>query len=113
MSKRNLFDELSQSLEEARKHDEGKLTLRSTSVELKQLDITPKEIIRIRESLKLSQALFAAYLHTQKRTYKKWEQGETRPNDQAITLLKLVNIIGAEWSLYFVTTYLKKVRSNL
>ncbi len=90
MSKRNLFKELSQGLEEARKHDQGKLTLRSTSVEFKPLDITPKEIIRIRESLNLSQALFAAYLHTQKRTYEKWEQGETRPNDQAITLLKLV-----------------------
>ncbi len=38
----------------------------------------------------MSQALFAAYLHTNKRTYEKWEQGESRPNDQAITLLKLV-----------------------
>jgi len=90
MNKRNLFNELSQGLKEARKHDQGKLTLRSVSVEIKPLDITPKEIIRIRESLKLSQALFAAYLHTQKRTYEKWEQGESRPNDQAITLLKLV-----------------------
>ena len=90
MSKRNLFDELSQGLEEARKHDQGKLTLRSMSVEIKPVDITPKEIIRIRESLKLSQALFAAYLHTHKRTYEKWEQGKSRPNDQAITLLKLV-----------------------
>ena len=90
MSKRNLFEELNQSLEEAREHDQGKLTLRSTSVEIKPLDITPKEIIRIRESLKMSQALFAAYLHTNKRTYEKWEQGESRPNDQAITLLKLV-----------------------
>lgn len=90
MSKRNLFDELNQGLEEARKHDKGKLTLRSMSVEIKPVDITPKEIIRIRESLKLSQALFAAYLHTHKRTYEKWEQGKSRPNDQAITLLKLV-----------------------
>ncbi len=90
MSKRNLFEELNQSLEEARKHDQGKLTLRSTSVEIKPLDITPNEIIRIRESLKMSQALFAAYLHTNKRTYEKWEQGESRPNEQAITLLKLV-----------------------
>ncbi len=42
MSKRNLFEELNQSLEEAKKHDQGKLTLRSTSVEIKPLDITTK-----------------------------------------------------------------------
>ncbi len=38
MSKRNLFDELNQGLEEARKHDQGKLTLRSMSVEIKPVD---------------------------------------------------------------------------
>ena len=50
MNKRNLFIELSRGLKEARKHDQGKLSLRSTPVEFKPLDATPNEAIRTSNS---------------------------------------------------------------
>lgn len=90
MSKRNLFNELSQGLAEAREHDQGKLTLRTVEVEFKPLQITPAEIVRIRKSLGMSQGVFSALLRANERTYEKWEQGESRPNKQAIALIKLV-----------------------
>ena len=91
MSKKNLFDDLMQGLEEVRAHDQGKITLRSVRLPTKTLTISPDEIVKLREQLGLSQSVFAAFLHTNKRTYQKWEQGISRPNEQAVTLLKLVN----------------------
>jgi len=91
MSKKSLFDDLMQGLEEARAHDQGKLTLRNFSLPRKTLSMSPDEIIQLREQLGLSQGVFATFLHTNKRTYQKWEQGISKPNEQAVTLLKLVN----------------------
>jgi len=34
--------------------------------------------------------VFARYLHTSSRTLENWEQGRSKPNEQAITLLHLV-----------------------
>lgn len=50
----------------------------------------PREIKRLRESLHVSQPIFAVHLHTTASTVRKWEQGETRPTGPA---LKLLNII--------------------
>jgi len=91
MSKKSLFDDLMQGLEQARAHDQGKLTLRSFRLPRKTLSMSPDEIIQLREQLGLSQGVFAAFLHTNKRTYQKWEQGTSKPNEQAVTLLKLVD----------------------
>ena len=52
--------------------------------------MTPKELIRVREELKLSRALFAVYLRTNVRTLENWEQGRARPNAQAALLINLV-----------------------
>ena len=90
MSKGDLFADLMQGLHESKEHDLGKRTLRTTQVNLKELSIEAAEIVSIRESLGLSQAVFAAYLHAKKRTYQKWEQGAATPNEQAVTLLRLV-----------------------
>ena len=52
--------------------------------------VTPKELIRVREELKLSRALFAVYLRTNVRTLENWEQGRAKPNAQAALLINLV-----------------------
>lgn len=91
MSKRNLFSELSGALNEAKQHSENKLTLKTHSVEIPDgLTISPDEIINLREKFNMSRGLFAKYLHTSSRTLENWEQGRSKPNEQAITLLKLV-----------------------
>jgi len=91
MSNRDLFKELNSALVEAKEHSEGKLTLKTHQVnDLGELDISPNEIVGIRESFNMSRGVFANVLHTSSRTLENWEQGRSAPNGQAVTLLKLV-----------------------
>lgn len=91
MSKRNLFSELSCALSEAQQHEQGKLTLKTHKIDIpEELAISPDEIKEIRQNYKMSRQVFARYLHTSSRTLENWEQGKSKPNVQAVTLLFLV-----------------------
>ncbi|WP_068713556.1 helix-turn-helix domain-containing protein [Vibrio tritonius] len=91
MSNRDLFTELSSALIEAKEHSEGKLTLKNHQFNnVGELDISPDEIVDIREQFNMSRGVFARLLHTSSRTLENWEQGRSTPNGQAITLLRLV-----------------------
>lgn len=91
MSKRDLFSELSTALTEAKQHSKNKLTLKTHTIKTpSELKISPKEIIVLRENFNMSRGVFAKYLHTSLRTLENWEQGRSKPNEQAVTLLKLV-----------------------
>ena len=91
MSKRDLFSELSQSIEKSHQYDKGKVTLKSHSIkEVSAIDISADEIVKIREQFNMSRGVFARYLRTSSRTLENWEQGRSSPNEQAKTLLKLV-----------------------
>jgi putative transcriptional regulator len=90
-AKRNLFAELSEGMAALVQARQGKRTLRTHAVEYKPApEVTPKELIRVREDLKISRALFAAYLRTNVRTLENWEQGRAKPNAQAALLINLV-----------------------
>lgn len=90
-NKRDLFTELGEGIAALAEAREGKRTLRTHSVEYKPAPkITPKQLIRVREQLNLSRALFAAYLRTNVRTLENWEQGRAKPNAQAALLINLV-----------------------
>ena len=90
-ARRDLFDELSEGVAALAEARQGKRTLRTHALEYKPAPkVTPKELIRVRESLKLSRALFAVYLRTNVRTLENWEQGRARPNAQAALLINLV-----------------------
>ncbi|MEA2236195.1 MAG: putative transcriptional regulator [Thermoanaerobaculia bacterium] len=89
--KRDLFDELSEGMAALADSRIGKRTLRTHSLAYKAAPrVTPRELIRLREGLKLSRALFAAYLRTNARTLENWEQGRAKPNAQAALLINLV-----------------------
>lgn len=89
MNKRNLFEELKQGLIEIKEHEQGKITLRTHKIERSHADMSTKEIRAVREQFNMSRAVFATYLRISPRTLEKWEQGLSKPNEQAITLLKL------------------------
>ena len=90
-AKRDLFGELSEGVAALADARQGKRTLRTHVLEYKPAPkITPKELIRVRESLNLSRALFAVYLRTNVRTLENWEQGRAKPNAQAALLINLV-----------------------
>ena len=89
--KPRLFDELVQAFDELKQWKKGKITLRTyTVVPVKKPEVTPEIIRDTREQLHLSRAVFAHELHISPRTLEKWEQGLTKPNEQAATLILLV-----------------------
>ncbi|WP_306537113.1 DNA-binding transcriptional regulator [Geobacter sp.] len=91
MKKRNLFEELTQGIEEINQFRAGKVTLKTYRVEkVPKVEVTPELIKETRERLNLSRAVFAHELHISPRTLEKWEQGRAKPNDQAATLILLV-----------------------
>jgi len=58
--------------------------------------LPPEEIKRIRETSRVSQAVFAALLNTSVSTVQKWEIGQKRPTGTALKLLHLVQKRGLE-----------------
>ena len=48
------------------------------------------EIQAVRRKLGVTQKQFAELLHINTRTLENWEQGRTKPNEQAAVLIKLV-----------------------
>jgi putative transcriptional regulator len=90
-SKRDLFAEIGEGMAALAEAREGKRTLRTHTVKYKPAPkVTPRQLIRVREQLNLSRALFAAYLRTNVRTLENWEQGRAKPNAQAALLINLV-----------------------
>ena len=91
--KRDVFAELTEGMAALAESREGKRTLRTHAVEFKPAPrVTPKELIRVRQSLNMSRALFAVYLRTNVRTLENWEQGRAKPNAQAALLINLVKL---------------------
>jgi putative transcriptional regulator len=89
--KRNLLAELKEGMEALAAERKGKVTLRRVRVEVPEaVQISPDEIKAVRESTHSSQAVMAARLRVNKRTYENWEQGKAKPNAQAAVLIKLV-----------------------
>ena len=69
----------------------GKRTLRTHAVAVRPApQVTPDELIGVRERLNLSRGLFASYLRTNVRTLENWEQGRAKPNAQAALLINMV-----------------------
>ncbi|OJU90781.1 MAG: transcriptional regulator [Burkholderiales bacterium 66-5] len=58
--------------------------------------LKPEEIKQIRESSRVSQAVFARLLNTSTSTVQKWEIGQKRPTGTALKLLHLVQERGLE-----------------
>ncbi len=87
---RNIGDEILEGLQAVKAHYEGKVTLRTYTVELPPLPGVDAQMIReTREKLKVSRSVFARQLRVNERTLEKWEQGRAKPNKQAAALILL------------------------
>lgn len=90
-AKRDLFAELSEGVAALAEARQGKRTLRTHAIEFKPAPVVkPQELVSVRKKLKISRAVFAAYLRTNARTLENWEQGRAKPNAQAALLINLV-----------------------
>ncbi len=89
--KRDVFAELLEGFDALEKQREGKITLRTFKVQSKPApDLSPQDVLRVREQLHLSRPVFASYLRTNPRTLENWEQGRAKPNAQAALLIRMV-----------------------
>ena len=89
--KRDIFGEIMEGIESMREHREGKITLRTHVIEDRPIPPINSDAIReTRERLHMSRGVFARCLRVSQRTLEKWEQGRTKPNDQAMALILLV-----------------------
>lgn len=92
MTKRNIFTELMAGVDALKDAREGKLTLRTSEVELKAPpEMTPAKVRAVREKFHVSQPVFARKLRMKAQTIKNWEQGTAKPNAQAAILLSLID----------------------
>jgi putative transcriptional regulator len=90
-SQRSLFREVASGVRAMREHREGRLTLRTHRVEPIALPpLKPKVVRETREALQMSRQVFACKLGVNPRTLERWEQGRSKPNDQAAALIWLV-----------------------
>src|SRR3989442_8410510 len=72
-------------------HREGRLTLRSHRVEpLSVPAISAKLVLDTRSAFHMSRQVFARKIGVNPRTLERWEQGRSKPNDQAAALILLV-----------------------
>jgi putative transcriptional regulator len=89
--KRGLFRELMPSVEAMREHREGRLTLRTHEVEpISVPSVDPDFVRETREAFKMSRQVFAFKIGVNPRTLERWEQGRSKPNEQASALIRLV-----------------------
>jgi len=90
-TKRSLRAELDEGMRALEQQRLGKRTLRTHTVEYRPApQVSPKDVVRVREAMNLSRAVFAVYLRTNVRTLENWEQGRAKPNAQAALLINLV-----------------------
>lgn len=89
--KRSVFRELMSGVRAMRHHREGRLTLRTHHVEPITVPAVDPDFVReTREALHMSRQVFAFKIGVNPRTLERWEQGRSRPNEQASALLRLV-----------------------
>jgi putative transcriptional regulator len=89
--RRSLFHELMSGVEAMREHREGRLTLRTHEVApIVVPALNPQLVRETREALHMSRHVFALKLGMNPRTLERWEQGRSKPNDQATALIWLV-----------------------
>ena len=81
--KRDIGAEILEGLEEIQKWNKGELELKTTKLKLPAAN----DVTKIRESMGLSQQVFATFMGVSIRTLRCWEQGVREPNGSAKTLL--------------------------
>jgi putative transcriptional regulator len=91
VKKRSLFGELMSGVQAMRGHREERVTLRTHNVEPITIPLVEPDFVRkTREGLHMSRQVFAFKIGVNPRTLERWEQGRSKPNEQAAVLIWLV-----------------------
>ena len=89
--KRDVFGDLMEGVRSMGAHREGRIMLRSHRIAALSFPLVTERTIRqTRQRLRMSRSAFAHRLGVNPRTLERWEQGRSKPNDQATALILLV-----------------------
>lgn len=88
--KKELFDELVQSMGEALEHARGKRELRTTVLPAAPRPMSATDVRALRDALNASQAVFAKFLNVSPQLVRAWESSRRRPEGAALRLLEVV-----------------------
>ena len=87
-----VFGDLKQSLHEALAYEQGKKgALRVTDVPPPPRPLTATQIRAIRQSFKVSQAVFARIINVSPNAVESWEQGVRHPREATLKLLTIAH----------------------
>lgn len=85
------YSSIMRGLEEIKAHNEGKIKLKTTAVEIEPPPKCDAKVVKkLRAELKLSQSAFANVLGVSKKTIEAWEAGRNIPSGSACRLLELI-----------------------
>ena len=103
------FEEIKKGLLEAIEFEKGNLSARKSSLKVAPIkNYSSNEIKKIRNSINLSQTMFAKVMGVSNKTIEAWESGRNQPNGAAARLLSLIE----KNSLFpFETKLIQKIES--
>jgi putative transcriptional regulator len=83
--------QLIEALKEANQFHQGQINLRTEDFEMpdEPKALSSKQIKKIRETLNVSQPVFAKFLGVSDKAVKAWERGGSKPNGCALRLLEI------------------------
>jgi putative transcriptional regulator len=87
--KAEVFGELLESAREALAHAQGKASLRTTVLPPAPRPMRGRDVRKLRDHVKASQAVFARYLNVSTKLVQAWEAERRRPDGAALVLLRL------------------------
>ena len=87
-----MYEKLKDSLNEAIQYHRGKKNLRAQEFIIPDppKPMKPKEIAKLRSSLKVSQSIFSEILNVSVKTVQAWEAGRRQPAQSALRLLEII-----------------------
>ena len=87
-----MYEKLKDSLNEAIQYHRGKKNLRTQELIIPDppKPMKPKEIAKLRASIKVSQSIFSEILNVSIKTVQAWESGRRQPAQSALRLLEII-----------------------
>lgn len=90
--KMSVFEQLRAGLEDSVAYSKGSLSLKTVELPVPPPAVSANDVRALRQSLHMSQAVFAATLNVSTKTIQSWEQGLREPSDAALRMIQIVRV---------------------
>jgi len=99
--KLSVFEQIKAGLEDSVAYSKGTLSLKTSELPVPPPAVTATDVRALRQSLHMSQAVFAATLNVSPKTIQSWEQGRREPSDAALRMIQVVQLNPAVVGVFF------------